>query len=65
MEGALRDYGVVMTAAGGEFAIDEPGTAAARARMSAGAAAEPPFFDRGPGYPRLSGGRAFADVDFR
>jgi N-methylhydantoinase B len=22
-----------------------------------------PFFDRGPGYPRLSGGRAFADVD--
>jgi N-methylhydantoinase B len=22
-----------------------------------------PFFDRGPGYPRLSGGRTFADVD--
>jgi N-methylhydantoinase B len=23
-----------------------------------------PFFDRGPGYARLSGGRDFAEVDF-
>ena len=31
------------------------------------AAARPerqPFFDRGPGYARLSGGRTLADVDF-
>jgi N-methylhydantoinase B len=24
-----------------------------------------PFFDRGPGYARLSGGRTFAAVDLR
>jgi len=25
--------------------------------------AQRPFFDRGPGYARLSGGAAYADVD--
>jgi hypothetical protein len=32
--------------------------------MGATADAAPrPFFDRGPGYARLSGGRPYADVD--
>jgi hypothetical protein len=30
---------------------------------AAGAGGRVPFFDRGPGYARLSGGRPFADVD--
>ena len=33
--------------------------------MAAERPAGAPFFDRGPGYARLSGGRAFAEVDFR
>ena len=31
--------------------------------MAAEEPVDPPFFDRGPGYARLAGGRAFADVD--
>ena len=30
---------------------------------ASGVRASEPFFDRGPGYARLSGGKAFADVD--
>jgi N-methylhydantoinase B len=78
VEGALVDYGVVITEidtehesaesrteTGGEpgFAIDEEGTAAARALMAAEVSDDPPFFDRGPGYARLAGGRGFAEVD--
>ena len=37
-------------------AIDEEGTAAAQ--REAATSAERPFFDRGPGYARLAGGRA-------
>jgi N-methylhydantoinase B len=45
------------------LAIDEEGTAAARALMAAEVSDDPPFFDRGPGYARLAGGRGFAEVD--
>ncbi len=58
-EGARADYGVVF----GESGEPDPeATAALRARMRAdrGPAA---FFDRGPGYALLSGGRTRADVD--
>ena len=58
------DYGVVLTVADG--VVDRrrrrpatPCAAELRARRTGGE----PFFDRGPGYARLSGGRAFADVD--
>jgi len=72
--GARDDYGVVLSretrGALGTVVVDEDATAALRARLRAdrdAAAAESgretPFFDRGPGYARLSGGRAFADVD--
>jgi N-methylhydantoinase B len=65
VDGALIDYGVVIAAADEApgFVIDEDGTAAARALMAADESDDPPFFDRGPGYARLAGGRAFADVD--
>ena len=67
-EAASADYGVVLT---GEIdALDEDGlwfdTAATEAERSMRRAArgEEPFFDRGPGYARLSGGAAAADVDW-
>jgi N-methylhydantoinase B len=70
IDGALIDYGVVITEppdGSGDgapgFAVDEESTAAARALMAAEEPVDPPFFDRGPGYARLAGGRAFADVD--
>jgi N-methylhydantoinase B len=53
--GALRDYGVVIG--------DEAATAAARAAARAERTGDEPFFDRGPGYPALSGGRVAAEVD--
>ena len=48
--------------------VDVAGSDALRARLRADRskradAGEEPFFDRGPGYARLSGGAAFADVD--
>ncbi|MBC6463352.1 hydantoinase B/oxoprolinase family protein [Actinomadura sp. HBU206391] len=62
--GAQSDYGVVVTgeAAGQEPEVDEVATADLRSRMRAERGA-PPFFDRGPGFPTLSGGRIHAEVD--
>jgi N-methylhydantoinase B len=72
---ARSDYGVVLRGkrpeagaheAGapdaGEPEVDAAATAELRARLRADRGA-PPFFDRGPGFRRLSGGRAHADVD--
>jgi N-methylhydantoinase B len=54
VEGAREDYGVI---------LDDPAaTAELRARLRADRGPAP-FFDRGPGYPSLSGGRTQADVD--
>jgi N-methylhydantoinase B len=61
--GAARDYGVVIVDGPDGPAVDEPGTVELRTRLAAAASADPPFFDRGPGYPKLAGGRAFAEVD--
>ena len=63
VSGALTDYGVVITGTPDDWAIDERGTAAARALMAADSSSDEPFFDRGPGYARLSGGRTSAEVD--
>jgi N-methylhydantoinase B len=60
VEGAKRDYGVVIDADGG---ADEAATEALRAEMRAGRDDVQPFFDRGPGYALLSGGAAFNEFD--
>jgi len=53
--GAREDYGVV---------VDDPvATDALRASLRAARSGGEPFFDRGPGYPVLSGGRLYAEVD--
>jgi N-methylhydantoinase B len=69
--GAADDYGVVVTDdrdVHGFPAVDEAASDALRAQLRAErdarqAAEGTPFFDRGPGYARLSGGRAYAEVD--
>lgn len=62
---ALADYGVVLTGsvATDDLAVDVAATDAERSRRGRDAAAEP-FFDRGPGYRRLSGGACAAEVDW-
>jgi N-methylhydantoinase B len=54
--GALGDYGVVLDG----DRIDERATAELRGNLRPTADR---FFDRGPGYARLSGGRSSAEVD--
>jgi N-methylhydantoinase B len=47
----------------GAVSADEAATAELRRRMRERRPADPPFFDRGPGYARLSGGAPYAAVD--
>ena len=54
-----EDYGVVLV----DGRCDERATDELRARLRA-ERGELPFFDRGPGYVRLSGGRKNAEVDW-
>jgi N-methylhydantoinase B len=61
---ARADYGVVLSGHGAARTVDEVGTAAQRAVLRADRPADPPFFDRGPGYARLSGGAASSECDF-
>jgi N-methylhydantoinase B len=70
VEAARFDYGVVFTEElrPGRPTVDVDTSDALRqqlrAHRAASAASEPqPFFDRGPGYARLSGGAAFPEVD--
>ncbi len=65
VEGARKDYGVVLGGSVDDPIVDEAATGAERARRSAEHDGGEPFFDRGPGYARLSGGKPFADVDVR
>jgi N-methylhydantoinase B len=60
VEGARRDYGVVVD---GEGDADLTATDALRAEMRSQRTGEEPFFDRGPGYATLSGGAAFNEFD--
>ncbi|HEY0580999.1 MAG TPA: hydantoinase B/oxoprolinase family protein [Chloroflexota bacterium] len=62
LEAAAADYGVALvSSAAGGVAVDDAATAARRSELRA-TRGEVPFFDRGPGYRRLSG-REFAEVD--
>jgi N-methylhydantoinase B len=63
VDGARTDYGVAMTVADGVVTVDGPATDSLRAEKRSRRTGDEPFFDRGPGYARLSGGKAFADVD--
>jgi N-methylhydantoinase B len=59
--GAREDYGVVIADGVVDAAASDELRAALASRTSHDTA---PFFDRGPGYATLSGGRPHADVDF-
>jgi N-methylhydantoinase B len=61
-EAAHSDYGVVLTGSldTDDLGYDAGATAALRSQRNEGAA---PFFDRGPGYARLSGGATEAELD--
>jgi N-methylhydantoinase B len=63
VRGARDDYGVLLAYDDADVTVDEVATTALRDEIRAGRTGNEPFFDRGPGYARLSGGRAFADVD--
>jgi N-methylhydantoinase B len=64
IEGARRDYCVVLTFDGTLATVDTAATVDLRAAVSDRRTGDEPFFDRGPGYARLSGGATHADVDF-
>jgi len=57
--GARDDYGVVVDGS----TVDAAASDALRASMRADRRGDEPFFDRGPGFPTLAGGRTYADVD--
>jgi N-methylhydantoinase B len=67
VDGARDDYGVVVTGSDDQLHVEEAGTAALRNEMRAAREARwpggrIPFFDRGPGYLRLSG-HTHSDLD--
>jgi N-methylhydantoinase B len=64
-EAARRDYGVVAGGTRDEPVIDGAASDALRAEIRAARPLREPFFDRGPGYARLAGGRTSAEVDWR
>ncbi len=66
LDAAAADYGVVLTGPREDSpSVDETATAALRDRLRADRPADPPFFDRGPGYAALAGGATEAEVDRR
>lgn len=64
-DGQQKPSSTIDVAQVGAFRVDVSATFALRARMRAeqSAAGPPLIFDRGPGYPSLSGGAPYADVD--
>ncbi len=64
-EGARADYGVVATGDRDAPVVDVDASELLRAAMRSARDAEPqPFFDRGPGYARLSDGARSAECDW-
>ncbi len=62
VDGAARDYGVVLDRSGPDPLVDASATEELRDRLRTDRG-EPLFFDRGPGFATLSGGAAHAEVD--
>jgi N-methylhydantoinase B len=62
VSGARDDYGVVVRDG---TRVDEAASDALRADLRAARTGDEPFFDRGPGYRLLSGGRPYAELDKR
>jgi N-methylhydantoinase B len=62
---ARDDYGVQLSVDGDRVRVDDAATSALRERRRALHTGDEPFFDRGPGYARLAGGRTHAEVDVR
>jgi len=56
-QGALRDYGVVLSGTEDAPVVDETATGAQRSRRREQRTGDEPFFDGGPGYARLAEGR--------
>ena len=63
-DGARDEYGVVVTGPSDDPAAGEVATAALRDELRAARTGDEPFFDRGPGYARLSGGAASTEYDY-
>jgi N-methylhydantoinase B len=63
IDGARRDYGVVLGFDGTLATVDRAATDELRAAVRDRRTGAEPFFDRGPGYARLSGGATHAPVD--
>ena len=61
---AAADYGVVLAGPADDPVADQDATTLLRDRQRAARPPGRPFFDRGPGYVRLSGGQTSADVDW-
>ncbi len=64
LAGARDDYGVVLTGSVDEPLVDDAATGALREQLRSARPADAPFFDRGPGYARLSGGEPSCELDF-
>ncbi len=60
---AHDDYGVVTDGPDDDPRADVSATVQLRAELRASRPADQPFFDRGPGYARLSGGATHAECD--
>jgi len=62
---AARDsYGVMITGTGDDLVVDGDATDRLRSRLRSERPADQPFFDRGPGYVRLSGGATSSPYDW-
>ncbi len=60
---ARADYGVAVVGSDDDPAVDVAATDGLRAELRAARTGDEPFFDRGPGYARLSGGASSAECD--
>ena len=66
VEGARDSYAVLLHRDGDDVVLDEQGSDTLRAEQRASRSRDGdavPFFDRGPGFARLSGGARYAEVD--
>jgi N-methylhydantoinase B len=62
---AAAEYGVLIEGPDDDPTVARPATDRRRADLREARTGTQPFFDRGPGYARLSGGRPAAEVDYR